>query len=190
MITPAMKACEPEWNPNLYERYDTEKNTDKLKTLAWIYFIGYWNNRRICSATGRTPPMIKRHQYYDSLKKAAQHTKSLGKMCQPILIYHTISFPSAMEIFGKTTEICRMPCTSAVSRYPFLIVTDSFCKAFQSIFQSAPGTCNIHSDKGSSVFPILSSFWQIQSCMLPQISCQFRCTPLHVPAVQPHQIGL
>lgn len=132
--------------------------TNEFKTLVWRYFISYWNSRRIFSANGGGSPMIKRHQYYDSLKEAAQHTKSLGKMCQPILIYHTISFPSAMEIFGKTTEICRMPCTSAVSRYPFLIVTDSFCKAFQSIFQPAPETCNIHSDKGSSVFPILSSF--------------------------------
>ena len=33
--------------------------------------ISYWNNRRICSANGGLPPMIKRQQYYDSLQEAA-----------------------------------------------------------------------------------------------------------------------
>lgn len=70
--------------------------------------------------------------------------------------YHFPKLPPSL--FGKTTEICRMPCISTVSKYPFLIVTDSFCKTFQSIFQQAPGACNIHSDKGISVFPILPSF--------------------------------
>lgn len=70
--------------------------------------------------------------------------------------YHFPKLP--LSLFGKITKICRMPCISAVSKYPFLIVTDSFCKTFQSIFQPAPGACNIHSDKGISVFPILPSF--------------------------------
>ncbi|MCI6495569.1 MAG: IS3 family transposase, partial [Anaeromassilibacillus sp.] len=30
-----------------------------------------WNNRRICSANGGLPPMIKRQKYYDSLQEAA-----------------------------------------------------------------------------------------------------------------------
>lgn len=33
--------------------------------------ISYWNNRRICSANGGLPPIVKRQQYYDSLKEAA-----------------------------------------------------------------------------------------------------------------------
>lgn len=56
----------------LYERYDTEKmTTDELKTLIWRYFISYWNNRRICSANGGLPPIVKRQQYYNSLKETA-----------------------------------------------------------------------------------------------------------------------
>ena len=47
--------------PLLYERYDTATMTvEQLKTLIWRYFISYWNNRRICSANGGLPPMVKR----------------------------------------------------------------------------------------------------------------------------------
>ena len=68
--------CESMWarmkTELLYERYDTEKMAiDELKTIIWRYFISYWNNRRICSANGGLPPMLKRQQYYDSLKEAA-----------------------------------------------------------------------------------------------------------------------
>ena len=68
--------CESMWarmkSELLYGRYDTEKmTTDELRTLIWRYFISYWNNRRICSANGGLPPMLKRQQYYDSLKEAA-----------------------------------------------------------------------------------------------------------------------
>lgn len=68
--------CESMWarmkSELLYERYDTEKlSTEELKTLIWRYFMGYWNQRRICSANGGLPPMVKRRQYYDSLKGAA-----------------------------------------------------------------------------------------------------------------------
>lgn len=68
--------CESMWgrmkSELLYERYDTEKmTTEELKTLIWRYFISYWNNRRICSANGGLPPMVKRQQYYDSLQEAA-----------------------------------------------------------------------------------------------------------------------
>lgn len=68
--------CEAMWarmkDELLYGRYDTKKMTiDELKTLIWRYFISYWNNRRICSANDGLPPMVKRKQYYDSLKKTA-----------------------------------------------------------------------------------------------------------------------
>ena len=68
--------CESMWarmkSELLYGRYDTEKmTTDELRTIIWRYFISYWNNRRICSANGGLPPMLKRQQYYDSLKEAA-----------------------------------------------------------------------------------------------------------------------
>ena len=68
--------CESMWarfkEELLYGRYDTTAMTiEQLKTLIWRYFISYWNNRRICSANGGLPPMIKRQQYYDSLQEVA-----------------------------------------------------------------------------------------------------------------------
>lgn len=55
----------------LYGRYDTALMTvEQLKTLIWRYFISYWNNRRICSANGGLPPMVKRQQYYAPLQEA------------------------------------------------------------------------------------------------------------------------
>ena len=56
----------------LYDRYNTETMTiEELKVLIWRYFISYWNNRRICSANGGLPPIIKRQRYYQSLEQAA-----------------------------------------------------------------------------------------------------------------------
>ena len=68
--------CESMWarmkDELLYGCYNTKKMTiDELKTLIWRFFIGYWNNRRICSRNGGLPPMVKRQRYYHSLKKAA-----------------------------------------------------------------------------------------------------------------------
>lgn len=68
--------CEAMWarmkEELLYGRYDTKKMTiEELKTLIWRYFVIYWNKRRICSANGGLPPMIKRKQYYESLGQAA-----------------------------------------------------------------------------------------------------------------------
>ncbi len=68
--------CESMWarmkSELLYDRYDTESMTiEELKVLIWRYFISYWNNRRICSANGGLPPMVKRQRYYESLKLAA-----------------------------------------------------------------------------------------------------------------------
>ncbi len=64
--------CESMWarlkSELLYGRYQTEKmSIAELKTLIWRYFMSYWNNRRICSANGGLPPMVKRKPYYDSL---------------------------------------------------------------------------------------------------------------------------
>ena len=47
--------CESMWarmkEELLYGRHDTEKMTvEEVETLIFRYFIGYWNNRRICSA--------------------------------------------------------------------------------------------------------------------------------------------
>ena len=68
--------CESMWarfkEELLYGRYDTTIMTiEELKTLIWRYFISYWNNRRICSANGGLPPIVKRQQYYLSLHEAA-----------------------------------------------------------------------------------------------------------------------
>ncbi len=68
--------CESMWarfkEELFYGRYDTTTLTvEQLKTLIWRYFISYWNNRRICSANGGLPPMIKRQQYYASLQEVA-----------------------------------------------------------------------------------------------------------------------
>ena len=68
--------CESMWarmkEELLYGRYDTEDmSIEELKTLIWRYFISYWNNRRICSANGGLPPMVKRQRYYESLGIAA-----------------------------------------------------------------------------------------------------------------------
>ena len=68
--------CESMWGrlkeELLHGRYDTEKlSVEKLKTIIWRYYISYWNNRRICTANGGLPPMMKRKQYYSSLADAA-----------------------------------------------------------------------------------------------------------------------
>ena len=54
------------------DSYDTRQMTvEELKALIWRYFLSYWNNRRICSANGGLPPMIKRRQYYEDLELVA-----------------------------------------------------------------------------------------------------------------------
>ncbi len=64
--------CESLWGrfkeELLYNRYDTKKMTmEAVKSLIWRYFMSYWNNRRICSANGGLPPMVKRKRYYEEL---------------------------------------------------------------------------------------------------------------------------
>lgn len=68
--------CEAMWarmkEELLYGRYETKKmKIGELKTLIWRYFIIYWNTRRVCSANGGLPPMLKRKQYYESLEQVA-----------------------------------------------------------------------------------------------------------------------
>lgn len=68
--------CESMWarmkEELLYDRRNTEKMTiEELKTLIFRYFIGYWNNRRICSANDGLPPMVKRQRYYETTGIAA-----------------------------------------------------------------------------------------------------------------------
>lgn len=68
--------CEAMWarmkEELLYGRYNTKKMTiEELKTLIWRYFIVYWNTRRICSANGGLPPLLKRKLYYESLEQTA-----------------------------------------------------------------------------------------------------------------------
>ncbi len=68
--------CEAMWarmkEELLYGRYDSKQMTiDELKTLIWRYYMIYWNTRRICSANGGLPPMLKRKQDYDALGQAA-----------------------------------------------------------------------------------------------------------------------
>lgn len=68
--------CESMWarmkTELLYDRYEPKKMTvEELKVLIWRYFFSYWNNRRICSANGGLPPMVKRSRYYTFLDMAA-----------------------------------------------------------------------------------------------------------------------
>ena len=68
--------CESMWarmkTELLYDRYDTKQmKVEELKVLTWRYFLSYWNNRRICTANGGLPPMVKRRQYYEALDVAA-----------------------------------------------------------------------------------------------------------------------
>jgi hypothetical protein len=44
---------------------------EDVKTLVFRYFLGYWNNRRICHAIGGVPPAVKRNRYYADLLAAA-----------------------------------------------------------------------------------------------------------------------
>ena len=66
--------CESMWarmkSELFYGRYDTKKITkSELKVKIWRYFMSYWNNRRICSTNGGSPPMVKRKKYYSYLEE-------------------------------------------------------------------------------------------------------------------------
>lgn len=67
--------CESMWGRGKVEIlscYDTKKLTcEELTEVIRYYYTIYWNYRRICSAIGGVPPMIKRGVYYERLNDTA-----------------------------------------------------------------------------------------------------------------------
>lgn len=68
--------CESMWarfkTEAIYGRHNTARMPmEQVKSLVFRYFLGYWNNRRICHAIGGVPPALKRQRYYDALLAAA-----------------------------------------------------------------------------------------------------------------------
>lgn len=68
--------CESMWarfkTEAIYGRHDTSKMPmEAVKSLVFRYFLGYWNNRRICHAIGGMPPAMKRRLYFDTFPTAA-----------------------------------------------------------------------------------------------------------------------
>ena len=60
--------CESMWARGKVEKFynfDTSRMPMELvKKMAFRYYMGYWNNRRICSAIGGMAPATKRSAYY------------------------------------------------------------------------------------------------------------------------------
>jgi transposase InsO family protein len=68
--------CESMWarfkTEAIYGRRQTSKMPmEEVKTIVFRYFLGYWNNRRICHAIGGVPPALKRKRYYEAVLAAA-----------------------------------------------------------------------------------------------------------------------
>ncbi len=68
--------CESMWarfkTEAVYGRLNTKKMPmEQVKTLVFRYFMGYWNNRRICHAIGGLPPALKRSRFYEAQQTAA-----------------------------------------------------------------------------------------------------------------------
>ena len=63
--------CESMWargKSEIMACFDTKKMTcEELSKLIFHYYMSYWNYRRICSAIGGVPPMVKRGAYYEKL---------------------------------------------------------------------------------------------------------------------------
>jgi transposase InsO family protein len=64
--------CEAQWarfkEEAIYGRVRTENmSMEEVKSLVFRYFMGYWNNRRICHAIGGVPPVVKRTSFYRRL---------------------------------------------------------------------------------------------------------------------------
>ena len=59
--------CESMWaraKSELFAIYNFKKLTKRqAKAIIYDYFIDYWNYRRICSAIGGIPPIVKRNAY-------------------------------------------------------------------------------------------------------------------------------
>ena len=67
--------CESMWarmkEELLYCRGGSEQYTiEELKHIIWVYYMSYWNNRRICSSIGGIPPAVKRKRYFEESAKA------------------------------------------------------------------------------------------------------------------------
>jgi len=43
---------------------------EELKHIIWVYYMSYWNNRRICHSIGGLPPKVKRKRYLDAANSA------------------------------------------------------------------------------------------------------------------------
>ncbi|MFV0399248.1 MAG: IS3 family transposase, partial [Oscillospiraceae bacterium] len=68
--------CESMWarfkTEAIYGRHNTARMPmEQVKALVFRYFLGYWNNRRVCHAIGGVPPALKRQRYYDAQLAAA-----------------------------------------------------------------------------------------------------------------------
>jgi transposase InsO family protein len=67
--------CESMWARGKVEImacHDTRRLTcEQLKRLIFSYYMACWNNRRICSAIGGTPPAVKRGACYEMLADTA-----------------------------------------------------------------------------------------------------------------------
>ena len=68
--------CESMWarmkSELFYGRIDTQSLTmEEIRTMVWRYFTIYWNRRRICSANGGLPPLVKRQRYFAALAAAS-----------------------------------------------------------------------------------------------------------------------
>lgn len=95
--------CESMWarmkSELLYDRYDTDNfSIEEPKALIWRYFFSYWNDRRICSANGRLPPIVKRQRHGQSFGIATWALISLKYNCQPILIISPFVFDTVCHI--------------------------------------------------------------------------------------------
>lgn len=68
--------CESMWArfkiEAIYGRSNTKNMTmEQVKSLVFRYFLGYWNNRRICHAIGGLPPALKRKHFFEAQLAAA-----------------------------------------------------------------------------------------------------------------------
>lgn len=68
--------CESMWarfkTEAIYGRHNTNNMPmEDVKSLVFRYFLGYWNNRRICHAIGGLPPALKRRRFYEAHLAAA-----------------------------------------------------------------------------------------------------------------------
>ena len=63
--------CESMWaraKEEINDLYNVSKITcAQLTSIIYDYFLDYWNYRRICSAIGGMPPMLKRGAYYEEI---------------------------------------------------------------------------------------------------------------------------